>query len=184
MSFLLWSTCSVPMAAATQPDSNFLSTHQLAHSVQPLHAAYPFDYLLDPPSSDDSNNSEQLDLRIADDLHQPPHDLPPTTPTPRRRRRRRSWRIQRLPPPDMHTARIQRDNVLRRETPLKDEAYIGDAGSTPTLDMQVDILRIAATNINKNTYGKLSAELATCPQGHTTMDTRTWGDTRTQPDGC
>ncbi|RHY54582.1 hypothetical protein DYB38_007436 [Aphanomyces astaci] len=60
----------------------------------------------------------------------------------------------------MHTARIQRDNVLRRET-LEGEAYIGDAGSTPTLDMQVDSLRIAATNINKNTYGKLSAELAT-----------------------
>ncbi|RHZ42006.1 hypothetical protein DYB26_015331, partial [Aphanomyces astaci] len=57
-------------------------------------------------------------------------------------------------------ARIQRDNVLRRET-LEGEAYIGDAGSTPTLDMQVDSLRIAATNINKNTYGKLSAELAT-----------------------
>ncbi|RQM19352.1 hypothetical protein B5M09_013903 [Aphanomyces astaci] len=60
----------------------------------------------------------------------------------------------------MHTARIQRDNVLWREA-LEGEAYIGDAGSTPTLDMQVDSLRIAATNINKNTYGKLSAELAT-----------------------
>ncbi|RLO09813.1 hypothetical protein DYB28_010531, partial [Aphanomyces astaci] len=56
--------------------------------------------------------------------------------------------------------RIQRDNVLRRET-LEGEAYIGDAGSTPTLGMQVDSPRIAATNINKNTYGKLSAELPT-----------------------
>ncbi|ETV70492.1 hypothetical protein H257_14147 [Aphanomyces astaci] len=63
-------------------------------------------------------------------------------------------------PPDMHTARIQRDNVLLRET-LEGEAFIGDAGSTPTLDIQVGSLRIAATNINKNTYGKLSAELAT-----------------------
>ncbi|RHY89755.1 hypothetical protein DYB26_015423, partial [Aphanomyces astaci] len=102
-------------------------------------------------------------IESTDDLHQTAPNAPPTTTTePRQRRRRRSWRIQRLPlpTPDMNTARIQLDNVLRRET-LESEAYIGDVGTPPTPDPRVDSLRIATTNINKNTYGKLRAELAT-----------------------
>ncbi|ETV64787.1 hypothetical protein H257_18386 [Aphanomyces astaci] len=99
----------------------------------------------------------------------PPHSHAPATPPP-------LLADPASPPPlpGMHTARIQRDNVLRRET-LEGEAYIGDAGSTPTLDLRVDSLRIAATNINKNTYGKLSAELATWPHnyGHLHMGEHT-----------
>ncbi|RLO11829.1 hypothetical protein DYB28_011058 [Aphanomyces astaci] len=152
------------MVAATHPDPPLLPlTQQPAHYVHPLLSAYHIDHLRDPPSSDDSNNSEHLDHRIADDLHQTAPNVPPTTTTePRQRRRRRSWRIQRLPLPlpDMNTARIQLGNVLRRET-LESEAYIGDVGTPPTPDPRVDSLRIATTNINKNTYGKLRAELAT-----------------------
>ncbi|RHX97985.1 hypothetical protein DYB36_007076, partial [Aphanomyces astaci] len=152
------------MVAATHLDPPLLPlTPQQAHYVHPLLSAYHIDHLRDPPSSDDSNNSEHLDHRIADDLHQTAPNAPPTTTTePRQRRRRRSWRIQRLPlpTPDTNTARIQLDNVLRRET-LESEAYIGDVGTPPTPDPRVDSLRIATTNINKNTYGKLRAELAT-----------------------
>ncbi|RLO07897.1 hypothetical protein DYB28_000707 [Aphanomyces astaci] len=43
----------------------------------PTQLAYAFYHLCDPPSSDDSNNSEQLDNHIADDLHQPSHTTPP-----------------------------------------------------------------------------------------------------------
>ncbi|RHY53960.1 hypothetical protein DYB38_004209 [Aphanomyces astaci] len=119
-------------------------------------------HLREPYSSDDSNNSELLDARIAEALQTP---LPLSTPDinpPRQRRRRRAWRIHRLPlpPPDADTARHQLDNILRRES-LKGEAYIGDPGQPPPPGLLLDSLRIAATNINKNTYGKLGDELAT-----------------------
>ncbi|ETV74258.1 hypothetical protein H257_11192 [Aphanomyces astaci] len=58
------------------------------------------------------------------------------------------------------TARHQLDNILRRES-LKGEAYIGDPGKAPPPRRLIDSLRIASTNINKNTYGKLGDELAT-----------------------
>ncbi|ETV71327.1 hypothetical protein H257_13454 [Aphanomyces astaci] len=126
------------------------------------HTAPAFSHLHDPYSSDDSNNSELLDARIAEALQTP---LPLSTPDinpPRQRRRRRAWRIHRLPlpPPDADTARHQLDNILRRES-LKGEAYIGDPGQPPPPGLLLDSLRIAATNINKNTYGKLGDELAT-----------------------
>ncbi|RQM19063.1 hypothetical protein B5M09_009970 [Aphanomyces astaci] len=128
----------------------------------PSHPAPAFSHLHDPYSSDDSNNSELLDARIAEALQNP---LPPSTldiNPPRQRRRRRAWRIHRLPlpPPDADTARLQLDNILWRES-LKGETYIGDPGHPPPPGLLLDSLLIAATNINKNTYGKLGDELAT-----------------------
>ncbi|RHZ19157.1 hypothetical protein DYB37_008079, partial [Aphanomyces astaci] len=132
------------------------SVHTLLQAMQSV------SHLHDPYSSDDSNNSELLDARIAEALQTP---LPLSTPDinpPRQRRRRRAWRIHRLPlpPPDADTARHQLDNILRRES-LKGEAYIGDPGQPPPPGLLLDSLRIAAININKNTYGKLGDELAT-----------------------
>ncbi|ETV83339.1 hypothetical protein H257_04090 [Aphanomyces astaci] len=160
LSFLLWISCYLPLAAATLSPS---PTSPLPPSITtPSHPAPAFSHLHDPYSSDDSNNSELLDARIAEALQNP---LPPSTldiNPPRQRRRRRAWRIHRLPlpPPDADTARHQLDNILWRES-LKGETYIGDPGHPPPPGLLLDSLLIAATNINKNTYGKLGDELAT-----------------------
>ncbi|ETV78654.1 hypothetical protein H257_08145 [Aphanomyces astaci] len=125
----------------------------------PLHPAIPvltFGHLPDPYSSD-SNNSELLDARTADALQPPPPNAPDTI-SPRKRHRRRTLRIQRLPLPPLRPTQPDTNSITcSGVNPSKKPTLVTQARH-PHL---IDSLRIASTNINKNTYGKLGDELAT-----------------------